>query len=952
MERAKPVGVPPPTKREPDAAVAPDDSMHVRAIEVNPDGASQTTLSKMSEIGAVALRASRVYGVAALLYGDYQVTKVRANMTKRYLGLDLGEETDKHPKIDELWNWAHERNSKRVLQQISSLRGLWIKVGQFMSSRPDIMPIPYLRELKGLQDSVPGRPWREVERTLKEELGENWRDKFEWVDENALSTASIAQVHRGKLKDGREVVLKVEHRGIDVLMRNDLENLRTLCEMIAKWEPDYDFRKIVFEWIPAVRQELDLRIEASNLNEAKTNLAKAGVNVILPAPVEGYITQKVIVMDFCPGFSVRDVEEIDRVGADREVILSRVCEAWAVQMHVDGFYNADPHPGNILISTSKEQNGGDPSVPILLDFGLTKRLSADMKLAFAKMVHSTHIMDVDGLLTSLDLMGLKVRFEDPFEDLSSMRTMFRPIPASKAKQAREERKQQQRLKEKEKPRVKRPIDAWPGDLVFFFRVTGLLKGLCSALEIEYPYLETMATSAAKSVESMIPAHEHAESLIYRKSKDETSTALEKKIEEAIVASHEEEEALGVQVSVLRGSEKLAEVSAGRIGVVDPRPVTPSTLFNVFSVTKAFAATAVHILAQKGLINYDDPVVKYWPEFAENGKDECTIRHVLNHQAGLADAMPENAVLGDLLHWENMVNAVGTSKPSHPPGAKHEYHYLTYGWLLGGVVQGATGKTIAEVMREEIVEPLGLQDELYLGGIPHDMHDSRLAVLRLGIGKKGPKGGMLDAAPQGATNSKENRSPVFGGAPIENAKPASGNGGLAQKPKWERFKGREQMLNPTTFNMKRVRQACVPSANGHMSAQALAKFYSQIAGSTVDGRDSLLTEETVASCVAEGRDQGKPLKDANSDSLRVFQATPEARHGLGFQVFEFKRLDGTPVMAIGHSGLGGSLGFVIPEENIAVGIAISHLTMSREFTKDIVRLICEEVGLVPPAVMVG
>lgn len=290
----------------------------------------------MSSLGSVALRASKVYGLAAVVYGDYRLTRIRAQWAKRWLGLSPGEDSDDDPRIADYWNRAHERNAQRLLGGITAFRGLWVKVGQFLSSRPDIMPLPYLRELKKLQDSVPSRPWEEVCMTLVEELGSNWKDRFQWVDENPLSTASIAQVHLAKLLTGEEVVIKVEHRNIADLILSDLENLRILCNLIARQEPDYDFTQIVQEWIPAVKQELDLCIEAQNLSEAKANMEKSGVKVIVPAPVDDYVTSRVLVMEYCPGFSVRDLEEMNKRCVDRETVLSRVCEAWAVQMHING----------------------------------------------------------------------------------------------------------------------------------------------------------------------------------------------------------------------------------------------------------------------------------------------------------------------------------------------------------------------------------------------------------------------------------------------------------------------------------------------------------------------------------------------------------------------------------------------------------------------------------------
>lgn len=615
-----------------------------------------------------------------------------------------------------------------------------------------------------------------------------------------------------------------------------------------------------------------------------------------------------------------------------------------------GFYNADPHPGNILISTSEEQNGGDPSVPILLDFGLTKRFSEDMKLAFSKMVHSTYIMDVDGLLTSFTEMGLKVKLEDPFEDLSSMRRVFKTVPASKAKAAREERRKQEKIKEKEVSRVKRPIEAWPGDLVFFFRVTGLLRGLCSTLEMEFPYLKTMAQSAAQTVQACVPLEEHAKSVVYYRESPSATSVLQGKIEALIKELHGQEEVLGLQVAVLKDGDTLVDVSAGQLSSIDPRPVTPMTLFNAFSVTKAFAVTAVHILAQKNLLDYDDPVSRYWPEFGCKGKEDCTIRQALNHEAGLADALPENAKLDDLLHWDNMIDFVATAQPSHEPGEKYEYHYITYCWLLGGIVKGVSGKSISEVMHEEIVQPLDLQDQLYLGGIPDDIVDSKLAVLRLGLSQTSPNNGIIGGTQESNnTNGTANSAGPFKPNGQVEQKDAS-----SEKPKWERFKGQEQMLNPTTFNMKRVRRACMPSANGHMSAGALAKFYSSLITQIVKGgRSPILSSSTLAACVSDAGNQD--LKTQQSDTgmnSAMLQATPDAKSALGFQAFEFSRNTGGNVIGLGHSGLGGSLGFVVPDEGLAVGITVSHLSFSRSTTKKIVQLVCDELALTPPAAMIG
>lgn len=195
----------------------------------------------------------------------------------------------------------------------------------------------------------------------------------------------------------------------------------------------------------------------SSQQEVAKNMEAAGVEAIVPKPNKVFLSPRVLVMDFCHGFSVRDTASMDKHGVDRGALMHRICRAFAVQMHVNGFFNAgeplpshgleprgrrhpplpplsfprfpccrpdrvcqqdgrrigrnpaysltasssaDPHPGNILVSTSESQNGGDPSVPVLLDFGLTKRFTPHMLVAFARMMHATYSMDVDELVAA------------------------------------------------------------------------------------------------------------------------------------------------------------------------------------------------------------------------------------------------------------------------------------------------------------------------------------------------------------------------------------------------------------------------------------------------------------------------------------------------------------------------------------------------------------------------
>ena len=139
-------------------------------------------------------------------------------------GESLGED-DEHEQLETMWDTVHERNAAMLCRNIIRLSGFWVKVGQYLSSRADVMPPQYLRILSSLQDAVPPKPFDDVLSTLKEELSLEEQSLFESIDAEPLSTASLAQVHRATLVDGRQVVIKAQHRGVASLMRQDMANL-------------------------------------------------------------------------------------------------------------------------------------------------------------------------------------------------------------------------------------------------------------------------------------------------------------------------------------------------------------------------------------------------------------------------------------------------------------------------------------------------------------------------------------------------------------------------------------------------------------------------------------------------------------------------------------------------------------------------------------------------------
>ena len=243
---------------------------------------------------------------------------MKINRQKQKLGLTLADpDSDDHPEIVRRWDAVHTRNAKILLESIQHLEGFWVKVGQYLSTRADILPPIYLQTLSVLQDSMPPRSWEDTLRTIQEEFGEDassLMQRFESIDPHPLSTASLAQVHRATLKEGvrpvagndpdpdpggaqsiREVVIKVQHRGVAQLMLQDMDNLAVILNLLSMTDPDLDFNPVIKEYNKEVRKELDFRTEAQNMVEIRNLLLKADIDVVVPEFCFG--TERVLVME-------------------------------------------------------------------------------------------------------------------------------------------------------------------------------------------------------------------------------------------------------------------------------------------------------------------------------------------------------------------------------------------------------------------------------------------------------------------------------------------------------------------------------------------------------------------------------------------------------------------------------------------------------------------------------
>ncbi|KAI5555917.1 hypothetical protein BDE02_18G000100 [Populus trichocarpa] len=266
--------------------------------------------------GNIYRRRAKVFTLA--IYIDYKALQKREKFMKK-------------PKSDAFWKKAHERNAKRVFNLMVELEGLWVKLGQYMSSRADVLPSAFISNLKQLQDSLPPRPFEEVCHTIEKELGKSTKELFLDFDENPLATASIAQVHRATLIDGQKVVVKVQHEDIKKIILEDLKDAKSIVDWIAWAEPQYNFSPMIDEWCKEAPQELDFNHEAENTRTVSTNLGCTSkydsnkpinqVDVLIPEVIQS--TEKLLILEYMDGIRLNDFESLEACGANNQKIVEQ-----------------------------------------------------------------------------------------------------------------------------------------------------------------------------------------------------------------------------------------------------------------------------------------------------------------------------------------------------------------------------------------------------------------------------------------------------------------------------------------------------------------------------------------------------------------------------------------------------------------------------------------------------
>lgn len=314
---------------------------------------------------------------------------------------------------------------ERMRLALIELGPTFIKLGQLLSTRPDIIPLAYINEFEKLQDSVPGFPFEELQKQIEKELGSPVENHFKSIEQVSLAAASIAQVHRARLLTGEDVVIKVRRPGIQSIIEDDITAMMGLAELARKHLAGselYDPVGVVREFARTIRREMNLSLEGHTIEKFRDNFAGCSW-LRFPVVHWNQTTHAVLTMEYIEGIKISDLSALEGAGIDRALVARRGADAFLKMVLKDGFFHGDLHPGNILILPD--------NIICLIDYGIVGRVDEELKNQLGNILLSIVRRDLDELVSQLYFSeeipeGLNVRALK--RDLSCFLDSYYEIP--------------------------------------------------------------------------------------------------------------------------------------------------------------------------------------------------------------------------------------------------------------------------------------------------------------------------------------------------------------------------------------------------------------------------------------------------------------------------------------------------------------------------------------------
>jgi aarF domain-containing kinase len=383
----------------------------------------------------------------------------------------------------------HAWSARKFYETAVRLQGLLIKTGQFLGTRPDVVPDAYVDVLSGLQDEVPPESFENIRRVIEREFGKPLDAVFSEFDEQPVASASLAQVHRAVLKDGRVAAVKVQYPGIEHIVDIDLANMSFFIGVLNKLDRSMDYRFVADEMRKHIPLELDFINEGHNAERIARDFADVD-DIVVPKIYWEHTTRRVLTMEYIDGIKITDAEGMRRIGVDTRDVAKILVFAFAEMIVKFGFFHADPHPGNLMVLPGPKL--------VLIDFGQAKELGDSFQQVLVRFTKSILQDDNAAMGVAFRELGFRTKRDDAegYEQLGDayIGRIAKQMQRTGAGWAEGEVFEQS-YEDVTKILKRNQLTAVPPDLLLVGRVFGLLNGLSKTLHAQTNMLVAFAQLA-------------------------------------------------------------------------------------------------------------------------------------------------------------------------------------------------------------------------------------------------------------------------------------------------------------------------------------------------------------------------------------------------------------------------------------------------------------------------
>ncbi|MEF8779080.1 MAG: AarF/ABC1/UbiB kinase family protein, partial [Haloferacaceae archaeon] len=385
---------------------------------------------------------------------------------RRYLLFGGRREVDSETQI---------RRAQHLLSSLLTLGPTFIKLGQLLSTRPDVLPKAYIDVLSSLQDDVPPADWEKARVVLEEELGPVG-ETFDEFDTDPISGASLGQVYRARVR-GTDVAVKVRRPGVESLVEADLRVIKWSLPLLMRFVGEaraFSLENLADEFAKTIREEMDYKRERRILREIRGNF-EGNDTLVIPEPVESASTARVLTMEYIPGTKINNLDRLDAKGLDRTELAKNLQEVYMQMIVEDGVFHADPHPGNLAVA--------DDGTIIFYDFGMSGRVDPFIQEKIIDFYVAVAQQDTDAILQTLIEMGTI----SPTVDREVMGEVMELAIADARGEDIEQYRVNQVLSRVESTIYEFPLRL-PRNLALILRVVTVLEGVCVTLDEDFDFI--------------------------------------------------------------------------------------------------------------------------------------------------------------------------------------------------------------------------------------------------------------------------------------------------------------------------------------------------------------------------------------------------------------------------------------------------------------------------------